>query len=116
MLDEIVKNSSDESGAEATYLLALIDNKQGEYNDSIDKCIALIGEFGSYQKWTDETYLLLVKNYIDLDEILQAKATLESIIENSANEALKERANSILLDVLVKESEVLIPELDTAGQ
>jgi hypothetical protein len=41
-------------------------------------------------------FLLLVDNYIKLDEEFQAKATLQSILEQSTSAAVKEKAAAVL--------------------
>ncbi|MFY0686309.1 MAG: tetratricopeptide repeat protein [Cyclobacteriaceae bacterium] len=115
---DIVEESADEFGAEAAFNQALIARINDDYITSNELAIAAISKYGSYGEWTDEYYLLLVDNYISTNELLQAKATLESIIDKSKNEELIRRANEKLAIVTELEQEILTVEdveLDSVG-
>ena len=100
-------------GAEASYLLAEIYYNEEKFNESIDFCISLIGKFGIYQEWTDRAYILLVENYMASGELLQSKATLKSILENTKNEELRIKALELSAKVEQLEQDLFITEKDT---
>jgi hypothetical protein len=72
-----------------------------------------LGKYGLYEKWTDKTYLLLVNNYMASGELLQAKATLNSILDNTENDALKIKAADLLESITQLEKTVLTEENDS---
>lgn len=82
----------DEFGAEAKYLLAQILYDQKENKQSIETLVSLNTDFKEYQDWVGKSYLLLADNYVALNNVFQAKATLQSLIENFPQESIKEAA------------------------
>tara|TARA_A100001015_G_scaffold321385_1_gene451855 strand:- start:144 stop:3194 length:3051 start_codon:yes stop_codon:yes gene_type:complete len=109
----LIKSTDDEIGAEAAFIMAQIQYNQDNYNASIEQCIVLLGKYGLYKQWTDKTYLLLVDNYMASGELLQAKATLNSILDNSDNVDLKMKAEDLLESVSKLEKTVLFDENDS---
>ena len=90
-------------------LIAQIHFNQSNHTASIEQCIVLLGKYGLYEQWTDKTYLLLVNNYMASGELLQAKATLNSILDNSVNEELKIKAEDLLESVSELEKNSIFP-------
>lgn len=89
----------DAYGAEANYHLGLIEFQNEEYDQSLDLLFALNSNYGSYTEWVDKSYFLIAKNYIEMGEMFQAKATLRSIIQHSKNEVVKENSRSLLVEI-----------------
>src|SRR5690606_2134211 len=83
-------------GAEGLYLLALQFHDSKNYVQSNEMIFDFSGPFGMYEFWYGKSFILLAQNYIALGETFQAKATLESIVEGSANEEVKKEANELL--------------------
>jgi hypothetical protein len=77
----IAKQSS-MAGAEAKYSLALIDYKMGNFKTSQGKCYDVAKQVPSYDFWIAKSFILLADNCIALKDTFQAKATLQSILEN----------------------------------
>ena len=109
----LINSTNDEIGAEAAFLIAQIHYNQINYTESIEMCIVLLGKYGLYEQWTDKAYLLLASNYMASGELLQAKATLNSILDNSVNEELKIKAEDLLENVSKLEKTVLSQENDS---
>jgi tetratricopeptide (TPR) repeat protein len=86
----------DENGAEAQYLIAEILYKQKQYKQSLDKLFELNDLFRSYEQWRGRSFLLIADNYVALDERFQARATLNSIIENAKDPQLVAEAREKL--------------------
>src|SRR6185312_15784026 len=80
-----LNSAKDENGAEAQYLIAEIQYKQQNYKQSLQTLYDLNDNFPSYESWLDKSFLMIADNFIALNETYQAKATLNSIIENSPN-------------------------------
>lgn len=67
---------------EAKYMVARILNEQQQYKPSLDTCFKLKDKYSSYEYWIAKTFILIADNYYALGNAFQAKATLESIVEN----------------------------------
>lgn len=102
-LDVVVKNASNEQAAEAKYTIAKIyyvkgNKKQAEKegNDYLDK-------FPSYQYYLGKTFILLSDIYKEDKKILQAKTTLQSLLDNyTENDDVRAEAQQ-KLDVILSE-------------
>lgn len=77
-------------GAEAKYSIALIHHQQS----SLDKCqetiFEMVNQFANYEKWVGKSFLLLAKNYVEQDDLFQAKLTLQNVIENYQGDIQKQ--------------------------
>lgn len=85
-IDDFLKtlnSAKDVYGAEAQYLMAKAQYEQGKYAESIETLYNLNKNFSLYEYWLGQSFLLIADNYIALEESFQARATLESLIENS---------------------------------
>lgn len=98
-----LNTAKDENGAEAQYLIAEIQNKKKEYKQSIETLYDMNTNFSAYEDWLGWSFILIADNYVALDELFQAKATLNSVIEKSPNPEIVEKAKNKLL--LIKEKE-----------
>ena len=71
-----------ERAAESKYMVAKLLHDKNEYKASLDTCFKLKGRFESYDYWVVKAFILIADDYQALGNSFQAKATLESIIEN----------------------------------
>lgn len=71
-----------ERAAESKYMVARLLFEKQEYKASLDTCFKLKSRFDSYDYWVVKAFILIAENYAAMDNTFQAKATLESIIEN----------------------------------
>ena len=113
LAESLIKSTDNQMAAEAAFIMAKIRYQQDDYTTSIEQCIILLGKYGLYEQWTDKTYLLLVNNYMASGELLQAKATLNSILDNTENDALKIEAEDLLESISQLEKTVLTGENDS---
>ncbi|MEZ4979274.1 MAG: tetratricopeptide repeat protein [Chitinophagales bacterium] len=97
--------------AESAYNLALILHKKYLYQASLDECFKVKDEYASYEYWLVKTFILIADNYSMLDNVFQAKATLQSIVDNYVGdpELMKEAKDK--LDKL-KETELKNTKVD----
>ena len=96
LVKEIVENNTSEIGAEANYLYADIKYNEQNYDHSIEILQALLKSYPNFEYWVSKSYLLIAKNLIKKGEDFQAKATLNSIIEHSKINTVKDEASIIL--------------------
>jgi tetratricopeptide (TPR) repeat protein len=102
---QTVQNAQDKHAAEAQYLLAQLHYEAGEYQQSLVVLFELNKKFSAYKAWTNKSFLLIAENYLALKENFQAKATLQSIIENAEESAIVASAQQ-KLEVLACEADL----------
>jgi len=112
-VDELLKvmnDSKNESGVEATYLLGRVYFEQGKSKRSLEVLFDLNRNFGSYPYWIGKSFLLIADNYLAMGEILQARATVESIIANATIPEIKKEASQKLIKIKNEESKLLVSD------
>lgn len=97
---KIVESGKDMYGAEAQYLIAYMDYQTGKFKESLEALFILTKQFTEYTDWTNQGFLLMADNYITLHEIFQARATLQSIIENATDTTLVSTAQQKLQQLI----------------
>lgn len=110
-LDEflaVVNAAKDVNAAESQYYIGLIQYNQKQYKRSLETLFALNKSFATYELWLGKSFLLIADNYLALNELFQAKATLESIVEKSPSQEVREAARKKLETVNKKEKEVMV--------
>ncbi len=95
-LQKLVNEYKTVQGAEGLYWMAQYLKDKGDVTGSNNAIFDFSGPFVDYDYWYGRMFLLLSDNYIQAGENFQAKATLESIVENSTNEEIKQMAQSKL--------------------
>jgi tetratricopeptide (TPR) repeat protein len=97
--EKVISMAKDVNGAEAKYFIADMEYKSGAYDESIKTLQSLANDFSDFVYWYEKSFMLIVDNYIAKKDIFMAKATLNSIIENSDNpqtvEAAKQKLKGI---------------------
>ena len=83
--DKVIAMDKDVNGAEAKYLLGEILYQSGKYDDAIKEMQDLAQNFSDFIDWYEKAFLLISDSYIGKEDYFMAKATLNSIIENSGN-------------------------------
>lgn len=113
LANELLEGGKDEVGAEASYMLAKTYTSVGEYELSNQQLFQLIQDYGSFRYWTDQAYLLIVKNYVGLGELLQAEASVNSILDNSKDSNLLQLARAQVLEIDKMKAALLSTEADS---
>ena len=96
-LDEllvVVNNAKDVSGAEAMYLVAEVQAKQGKHSESIETLFDLNKIYSGYPKWYDKSFLLIADNYMMLGKTQLARYTLQNLIDKSPNPTIRGEAKT----------------------
>lgn len=96
---KVINGGGDELAAEAKYSIGKVQFQQGKHQQSLETLFQLNSTFGAYENWIGESFLLIAENYLKMDELLQAKATLTSLIENFPINEIKRRAQVRLQDI-----------------
>lgn len=95
----LINDSPDERGAEAKYYVSKIFYENGDYNNSLKSLFELKDEYRIFDFWVGEAFLLMADNYLATDEVFQATATLNSLVENIQIESIKQKATVKLLEI-----------------
>ncbi|MFO8053754.1 MAG: tetratricopeptide repeat protein [Bacteroidales bacterium] len=126
--DYLTDNLNNEMSVEAKYLTAEIQYQEGDLEESESLLFEIINQVPSYDYWIAKSFILIADIYRERDNIIQAKATLQSIIENyqvdpsSSKPNLVDIAEQKLTEITEKEEEEEKPseqediELDYQGK
>ncbi|HEX5170614.1 MAG TPA: tetratricopeptide repeat protein [Cyclobacteriaceae bacterium] len=101
-----LNTARDEYGAEAKYHLAEIFYQKKDYKQCYETCVSLNNDFSAYDEWVGKSFLLLADNFIAMGDVFQAKATLQSLIDNFPIEHIKNEAKIKLADIKEVRKEV----------
>ncbi|GAB5525442.1 MAG: tetratricopeptide repeat protein [Roseivirga sp.] len=93
-----INTAKDQFGAQAQYTLGLVFYQQKQYQQSLNTLFD-INNFLDYDDWVGKSFLLIADNYIALKELFQAKATVNSIIENSPVASVVTEARAKLIEI-----------------
>src|SRR5690606_40203224 len=83
--EKVITMDKDVNGAEANYLLGEILYQNNKYDEDIQEMQKLAQNFSDFIEWYEKAFLLISDIYIAKKDYFIAKATLNSIIENSGN-------------------------------
>ncbi|OHX65757.1 tetratricopeptide repeat protein [Flammeovirga pacifica] len=118
--DQLSKESSSEIGAQAQYHAGLTlrelakvykkgsqaggaeDAKktvESKFTESTEALLGVQKKFAGYPIWTSKSYLLIAENYISIDDLFNAKATLESVKQYTVSQEDKLIAIKRLEDI-----------------
>jgi TolA-binding protein len=99
-------------GAESQYQIAFIHFEENKLKEAEDESFRVIDNFSSYDYWYIKAYILIADIYEKQGNLFQAKATLQSVIENAEDEKLKAEALDKLNKIYDKETKTssLVPD------
>ena len=86
MFEDVVATSNDEHTAEARYLIAEIYYLNRELDAAEEACRTSYTESGSYPYWVARSLILLSDVLVDKGDLFNAKAALEAVIDNFAED------------------------------
>lgn len=78
----VLKETKNIYGAEAKYNIALIQFSKKDYKQSQKTIFELNDKFSAFDAWVAKGFVLLADTYIKQNDYFQAKATLQSLIDN----------------------------------
>lgn len=91
-LMKVIRGGTDELAAEAAYQVAEIQYIQDKNQPSLETLFRLNSAYAAYESWVGLSFLLIADNYLKMNELLQAKATLNSLIEKFPDPKVKQEA------------------------
>lgn len=89
---ELAKPANGAYGAEAAYWKAYARYLQQRYKDGENEVFDLAKKFPTYDHWKAKAFILLGDIYMGMEDLFQARATLQSVIDNCAEPDLVEQA------------------------
>jgi tetratricopeptide (TPR) repeat protein len=111
-----INAAQDEYGAEAKYRLAEIFFATKEYKQCYETLVSLNTDFSAYPNWVGKGFLLMSDNSLATNDSFQAKATLQSLIDNFPDGEIKnqaiEKLKKINDDEVKKQNQVKADTLD----
>ncbi len=78
----VLKETKNIYGAEAKYNIGLIQYMKKDYKNCQKTIFELNDKFGAFEQWVVKGFVLLADTYTAQQDYFQAKATLQSILEN----------------------------------
>ncbi len=106
-LNQTIAIADDENAAEATYLKGLILNRQSQYDASNEILFGMNSKFSVYEMWLGKSFLLIADNYLATNELFQAEATLNSVIEKSPIQDIVKSAKKKLLVIKEHKQDII---------
>ncbi len=99
------KLSDGEKGAEAKYMLIMIDYQLKNYKKAEALVFELVNDYPAFEYWKAKSFVVLADIYAANDNLFQARQTLQSIIDNYPGEDLKTIAREKLASYQKAEAE-----------
>ena len=104
-LTTVAQRTTNEQGAQARYYLAEMSYKAKDYDTAKALCLKVNSETASHEFWVVKSFILLSDIYVAKNETFQAKATLQSVIDNyEPEDDLKKEAREKLAKLKQGES------------
>ncbi len=99
-LDFVVANSNNQQTAEARYLIAKILYDQNNLAEASVKVKEAYTQNGAYPQWVAKSLLLNARILIKQNDLFNAKAAVEAVVDNFANDqVIMEEANALLKQI-----------------
>ena len=89
--------------AEARYGIAFAYFKMNKLKEAEKAAMETINKSGSYDYWITKAYILTGEVYFQQKDYFNAKATLQSVVDNTLNPELKAEAQAKLNEVIAEE-------------
>jgi TolA-binding protein len=99
----VLKETKNVWAAESKYNLALIRYLKKDYKTAKKEIFDMADKYSNYEFWVAKGYLLLADVYLTEKDNFQAKATLQSLIENYDGADIKSEATEKLRMIIEKE-------------
>jgi TolA-binding protein len=112
----LAENSKADAGAEAKFRLGLISLEENKLEEAENHVFELVKNFGSYEYWKVEGFMLLAEVYIVRKDYFQARATLQSVADNVEDQSVVNRAKARLKDIENAEAAANKPATDTSPE
>ena len=91
-------------------MISLIQYDLGDYATAEQSVFSLVSEYPTYEDWKHKGFILLVNTYLGLNDLFQARATAESIMENVEEDWVQEACSDLMMKIEELEAAELAPE------
>lgn len=108
IFERISQNENTKEGAEAQFRLAQIEFEGGDLDKSEEMLFSLIQNYPAQDFWKIKGFLLLSDIYTEREDYFQARATLQSILDNVSDSTIVNEAEKKLAMIDRKEKEEII--------
>jgi len=114
----VTVNVQSPEGAEAKYMISQILFEKKDYDKSEKEVFDFVSMNTSQEYWLARAFILLADVYLAKEDAFQAKATLQSVIDNYQNDEdeITEAAKKKLIEIITQEKELekqkLIEEIE----
>jgi TolA-binding protein len=88
---------------EAMYSVAFIQYNKGQYKDAEKTLTKAVKYMGGQKDWLARSFILLSDVYVALDDLVQAKSLLQTVIDKAENQELKDLAQQKLDAIMSNE-------------
>lgn len=95
-LESVVQQSDTEYGARAQYTLSKVFFDQGKYAETKEAVLVVANKYPTYNYWKAKAFLVAAQADIRLNNQFQARATLESLVNNPEFPDIAAEAEAIL--------------------
>lgn len=85
--------------SESNYLVAYSLFRQGQLTPAEEKCLSAIEQSGSNDQWSIKMYVLLSRIFMAQGDYFNAKATIQSVLDQVIEPAIRSEADSILKEI-----------------
>lgn len=82
LLASVAESNTTEVGAEAQYLLGVVKQQQGNYQESVKAFSSVNILYGAYSEWVAKSLLKKAESYIQMGQRGEARSTLNTLIES----------------------------------
>lgn len=96
-------------GAEAKYHMAYVRYLQARWADTEKEVFDLVKKYPSYDHWKAKAFILLGDTYVRMGDLFQAKATLQSVVNNCTEPDLVAEARERLDAIAASEAPKQVP-------
>ncbi len=96
LFEQTIVNAKDINAAEAQVLIGKVLYDQKKYKESNEVLFTISANFSVFDEWVGKGFLQIADNYMAMEENLQARATLNSIIENTPSGIIANMAKAKL--------------------
>ena len=100
----ILRETKNIYGAESKYNLALIQYHKKEYKNAQKSIYDLADQFSAYEYWVAKAYLLLADVLVKQNDFFQAKATLQSLLDNYEGQDILALTKAKMIEVIELEN------------
>jgi TolA-binding protein len=95
----VAKVSRTAIGAEAKYNVANIQYLNKEYKECKKTVMEMADQFASYDSWLEKAFIVLGDSYVAQEDYFQARATYQSVADNTDNAEMKATALQKVKDI-----------------